>query len=67
MTKLVGCPRVNVVSIYGKMLRDGETISRGQSVGRPRLIKDRAGRRLARCAKQDRLRCVADMTAGSNA
>ncbi|GBL92835.1 hypothetical protein AVEN_4541-1 [Araneus ventricosus] len=46
--RLVGCSRSAVVSIHTKWINDGDTSSRGQGVGRPRVIKGKGRRRLSR-------------------
>ncbi|GBM92151.1 hypothetical protein AVEN_202722-1 [Araneus ventricosus] len=65
--RLVGCSRSAVVSIHAKWINDGDTISRRQGVGRPRVIKEKSRRRLSRLAKQNRLQIVAQLTAQYNA
>ncbi|GBM73263.1 hypothetical protein AVEN_158622-1 [Araneus ventricosus] len=44
--RLVGCSRSAVVSIYAKWINDGDTSSRRQGVGRPRVNKEKGRRRL---------------------
>ncbi|GBO06127.1 hypothetical protein AVEN_35207-1 [Araneus ventricosus] len=44
--RLVGCSRSAVVSIYAKWINDGDTSSRLQGVGRPRVIKEKGRPRL---------------------
>ncbi|GBM39865.1 Transposable element Tc1 transposase [Araneus ventricosus] len=46
--RLVGCSRSAVVSIHAKWINDGDTSSRCQGVGRPRVIKGKGRRRLSR-------------------
>ncbi|GBN56628.1 hypothetical protein AVEN_264037-1 [Araneus ventricosus] len=46
--RLVGCSRSAVVSIQEKWINDGDTSSRRQDVGRPRVIRERGRRRLSR-------------------
>ncbi|GBO35895.1 hypothetical protein AVEN_244097-1 [Araneus ventricosus] len=46
--RLVGCSRSAVVSIHAKWINDGDTSSRLQGVGRPRVIKEKGRRRLSR-------------------
>ncbi|GBM10851.1 hypothetical protein AVEN_42112-1 [Araneus ventricosus] len=55
--RLVGC----------KWINDGDTSSRRQDVGRPRVIKEKRRRRLSRLVKQNRLQTVAQLTAQYNA
>ncbi|GBL90823.1 hypothetical protein AVEN_215555-1 [Araneus ventricosus] len=63
--RLVGCSRSAVVSIHAKRINDGDTISRRQDVGRPRVIKEKGRRKLSK--KQNRLQTVAELTAQYNA
>ncbi|GBM57919.1 hypothetical protein AVEN_205994-1 [Araneus ventricosus] len=65
--RLVGCSRSAVVSIHAKWINDGDTSSRRQSVGRPRVIKEKGRRRLSRFVKQNRRQTVAQLTAQYNA
>ncbi|GBN71093.1 Transposable element Tc1 transposase [Araneus ventricosus] len=60
---LVGCSRSAVVSIHAKWINDGDTSSRRQGVGRPRVIKEKGRRRLSRLVKQNRRQTVAQLTA----
>lgn len=46
------------MSIHRKWLKDSETKNRRKVVGRPCLIKERGGQRLARSVQQDRPRSV---------
>ncbi|GBN96089.1 hypothetical protein AVEN_139060-1 [Araneus ventricosus] len=62
--RLVGS-RSAVVSIHAKWINDGDTSSRRQGVGRPRVIKEKGRRRLSRWAKQNQT--VAQLTAQYNA
>ncbi|GBN45983.1 hypothetical protein AVEN_103359-1 [Araneus ventricosus] len=39
--RLVGCSRSAFVTIYAKWINDGDTSSRRQGVGRPRVIQKR--------------------------
>ncbi|GBM23081.1 hypothetical protein AVEN_67049-1 [Araneus ventricosus] len=57
--RLVGCSRSAVVSIHAKWINDGDTSSRRQGVGRPRVIKEKGRRRLSRLVKQNRRQTVA--------
>ncbi|GBO01000.1 hypothetical protein AVEN_229395-1 [Araneus ventricosus] len=52
--RLVGCSRSAVVSFHAKRINDGDTSSRRQGVGRPRVIKEKGRRRLSRLVKQNR-------------
>ncbi|GBN00554.1 hypothetical protein AVEN_76604-1 [Araneus ventricosus] len=61
--RLVGCSRSVVVSIHAKWINDGDTSSRRQGVGSPRVIKDKGRRRLYRLVKQNRCQTVAQLTA----
>ncbi|GBN34478.1 Transposable element Tc1 transposase [Araneus ventricosus] len=45
--RLVGCSRYAAVSIHAKWINDGDTRSRRQGVGRPRVIKEKGRRRLS--------------------
>lgn len=65
--RLVGCSRSAVVSIHAKWINDGDTSSRRQGVGRPRVIKEKGRRRLSRLVKQNRRETVAQLTAQYNA
>ncbi|GBO45683.1 hypothetical protein AVEN_205740-1 [Araneus ventricosus] len=65
--RLVGCSRSAVVSIHAKWINDGDTSSRCQGVGRPRVIKGKRRRRLSRLEKQNRRQTVAQLTAQYNA
>ncbi|GBM73253.1 hypothetical protein AVEN_94694-1 [Araneus ventricosus] len=65
--RLVGCSRSAVVSIHAKWINDGDTSSRRQGVGRPRVIKKKGRRRLSRLVKQNWLQAVAQLTAQYNA
>ncbi|GBM65331.1 hypothetical protein AVEN_12097-1 [Araneus ventricosus] len=65
--RLVGCSRSAVVSIHAKWINDGDTSSRRQCVGRPRVIKETGRRRLSRLVKQNRRQIVAQLTAQHNA
>ncbi|GBN55214.1 hypothetical protein AVEN_246141-1 [Araneus ventricosus] len=65
--RLVGCSRSAVVSIHAKWINDGDTSSRRQGVGRPRVIKEKRRRRLSRLVKQNRRQTVAQLTAQYNA
>ncbi|GBN73839.1 hypothetical protein AVEN_10650-1 [Araneus ventricosus] len=65
--RLVGCLQSAVVSIHAKWINDGDTSSRRQGVGRPRVIKGEGGRRLSRLVKQNRRQIVAQLTAQYNA
>ncbi|GBO10338.1 hypothetical protein AVEN_110192-1 [Araneus ventricosus] len=49
------------------MINDGDTSSRRQGVGRPRVIKEKGRRRLSRLVKQNRRQTVAQLTAQYNA
>ncbi|GBN16224.1 hypothetical protein AVEN_212581-1 [Araneus ventricosus] len=49
--RLVGCSRSAVVSIHAKWINDGDTSSRRQGVGRPRVIEEKGRRRLSRLVK----------------
>ncbi|GBL84506.1 hypothetical protein AVEN_117248-1 [Araneus ventricosus] len=66
IARLVGCSRSAVVSIHAKWINDGETSSRRQGVGRPRVIKEKGRRRLSRLVKQNRRQTVAQLTAQYN-
>ncbi|GBO01227.1 Transposable element Tc1 transposase [Araneus ventricosus] len=59
--------RSTVVSIHAKWINDGDTGSRRQGVGRPRVIKGKRRRRLSRLVKQNRRQTVAQLTAQYNA
>ncbi|GBN42356.1 hypothetical protein AVEN_32018-1 [Araneus ventricosus] len=52
--RLVGCSRSAVVSIHAKWINDGDTRSRREGVGRPRVNKEKGRRRLSRLVKQNR-------------
>ncbi|GBL75234.1 hypothetical protein AVEN_194466-1 [Araneus ventricosus] len=65
--RLVGCSRSAVMSIHAKWINDGDTSSRRQGVGRPRVIKEKRRRRLSRLVKQNRRQTVAQLTAQYNA
>ncbi|GBN96360.1 hypothetical protein AVEN_44547-1 [Araneus ventricosus] len=65
--RLVGCSRSAVVSIHAKWINEGDTSSRRQGVGRPRVIKEKGRRRLFRLVKQNRRQTVAQLTAQYNA
>ncbi|GBL74836.1 hypothetical protein AVEN_243685-1 [Araneus ventricosus] len=64
--RLVGCSRSAVVSIHAKWINDGDTSSRRQGVGRPRVIKEKGRRRLSRLVKQNWRQTVAHLTAQYN-
>ncbi|GBM95049.1 hypothetical protein AVEN_117610-1 [Araneus ventricosus] len=59
--RLIGCSRSAVVSIHAKWINDGDTSSRRQGVGRPRVIKEKGHRRLSRLVKQNRRQTVAHL------
>ncbi|GBN32509.1 hypothetical protein AVEN_42444-1 [Araneus ventricosus] len=61
--RVVGCSRSAIVSIHAKCINDGDTSSRRQGVGRPRVIKENGSRRLSRLVKQNRCQTVAQLTA----
>ncbi|GBM98948.1 Transposable element Tc1 transposase, partial [Araneus ventricosus] len=61
------CSRSAVVSIHTKWINDGDTSSRRQGVGRPRVIKEKGRRRLSCLIKQNRRQTVAQLTAQYNA
>ncbi|GBL78668.1 hypothetical protein AVEN_65240-1 [Araneus ventricosus] len=65
--RLVGCSRSAVVSIHAKWINDGDTSSRRQGVGPPRVMKEKGRRILSRLAKQNRRQTVAQLTAQYNA
>ncbi|GBN88135.1 hypothetical protein AVEN_63433-1 [Araneus ventricosus] len=65
--RLVRCSRSAVVTIHAKWINDGDTSSRRQGVGRPRVIKENVRRRLSRLVKQNRRQTVAQLTAQYNA
>ncbi|GBN89289.1 hypothetical protein AVEN_260437-1 [Araneus ventricosus] len=65
--RLVGCSRSTVVSIHAKLINDGDTSSRRQSVGHPRVIKEKRCRRLSRFVKQTRRPTVTQLAAQYNA
>ncbi|GBO24076.1 hypothetical protein AVEN_160407-1 [Araneus ventricosus] len=65
--RMVGCSRSAVVSIHAKWINDGDTSSRLQGVGRPRVSKEKGRRRLSRLVKQNRRQTVAQLTAQYNA
>ncbi|GBM71957.1 Transposable element Tc1 transposase [Araneus ventricosus] len=54
-------------SIHAKWINDGDTSSRRQGVGRPRVIKEKGRLRLYRLLKQNQLQTVAQLTAQYNA
>ncbi|GBM79782.1 hypothetical protein AVEN_267078-1 [Araneus ventricosus] len=61
--RLVGCSQPAVVTIHAKRINDGDTSSRRQGVGRPRVIKEKGRRRLSRLIKQNRRQTVVQLTA----
>ncbi|GBO05866.1 hypothetical protein AVEN_187006-1 [Araneus ventricosus] len=63
----VGCLQSAVVSIHAKWINDGDTSSRRQGIGRPRVIKEKGRRRLSRLVKQNQRQTVAQQTAQYNA
>ncbi|GBN21277.1 hypothetical protein AVEN_29567-1 [Araneus ventricosus] len=65
--RLVGCSLSAVFSIHAKWINDGDTSSRLQGVGRPRVIKEKGRRRLSRLVKQNRRQTMAQLTAQYNA
>ncbi|GBN19316.1 Transposable element Tc1 transposase [Araneus ventricosus] len=68
--RLVGCSRSAVVSIHEKWINDGDTSSRRQGIGRPRIIKEKGCRfreKTSRLVKQNRRQTVAQLTAQYNA
>ncbi|GBN25451.1 Transposable element Tcb1 transposase [Araneus ventricosus] len=65
--RLVGCSLSALVSIHAKWINDGDTSSRRQGVGRPRVIKEKGRRRLPRLVKQNRRQTVVQLTAQYNA
>ncbi|GBM34483.1 hypothetical protein AVEN_106720-1 [Araneus ventricosus] len=65
--RVVGCSRSAVVRIHAKWINDGDTSSRRQGVGRPRVNKEKRRRRLSRLLKQNRRQTVAQLTAQYNA
>ncbi|GBM73492.1 hypothetical protein AVEN_6813-1 [Araneus ventricosus] len=65
--RLGGCSRSAVVSIHAKWINDGETSSRRQGVGRPRVIKEKRRRRLSLLVKQIRRQTVTQLRAQYNA
>ncbi|GBL92428.1 hypothetical protein AVEN_174713-1 [Araneus ventricosus] len=65
--RLVGCSRSAVVSIHAKWINDGDTSSRRQGIGRPRVMKEKGRRRLFRLVKQNRRQTVAQLAAQYNA
>ncbi|GBN35612.1 hypothetical protein AVEN_33865-1 [Araneus ventricosus] len=65
--RLIGCSRSAVVSIHANWINDGDTSSRRQGVGRPRVIKEKGHRRLPRLVKQNRRQAVVQLTAQYNA
>ncbi|GBM59333.1 hypothetical protein AVEN_207089-1 [Araneus ventricosus] len=65
--RLVGCSRFAVVCIHAKWINDGDTNSRRQGVGHPRVIKEKGRRRLSRLVKQNRRQTVAQLTVQYNA
>ncbi|GBL74166.1 Transposable element Tc1 transposase [Araneus ventricosus] len=67
IARLVGCSRSAVVSIHAKWINDGDTSSRRQGVGRPRVIKKKGRLSLSRLVKQNRRQTVAQLTAQYNA
>ncbi|GBN35814.1 hypothetical protein AVEN_66285-1 [Araneus ventricosus] len=56
--RLVACSRSAVAGIHAKWINDGDTSSRRQGVGRPRVIKEKGRRRLSRLIKQNRSKCL---------
>ncbi|GBM10097.1 hypothetical protein AVEN_92921-1 [Araneus ventricosus] len=67
IARLVGCSRSAVVSIHAKWINDGDTSSRRQGVGRPRVIKEKGRQKLPHLVMQNRSRTVAQLTAQYNA
>ncbi|GBM45917.1 hypothetical protein AVEN_211977-1 [Araneus ventricosus] len=65
--RLVGCSRSVVVSIHAKWINDGDTSSRRQGFGRPRVVKEKGCRRLSRLVKQNRRQTLAHLIAQYNA
>ncbi|GBO43710.1 hypothetical protein AVEN_198289-1 [Araneus ventricosus] len=65
--RLVGCSRSAVVSIRAKWINGGDTSSRRQGVGSPRVIKVKGRRRLSRLVKQNPRQTVAKLTVQYNA
>ncbi|GBN97391.1 hypothetical protein AVEN_144260-1 [Araneus ventricosus] len=65
--RLVGCSRSAIFSIHAKWINDGDTSSRRQGVGLPRIIKEKGRRRLSCLVKQNRRQTVAQLTAQYNA
>ncbi|GBN01329.1 hypothetical protein AVEN_24147-1 [Araneus ventricosus] len=65
--RLEGCSRSAVVSTHAKWINEGDTSSRRQGVGRPRVIKEKGRWRLSRLVKQNRRQTVAQLTAHYNA
>ncbi|GBO10926.1 hypothetical protein AVEN_240179-1 [Araneus ventricosus] len=65
--RMVGCSRSAVVSIHAKWINDGDTSSKRQGVGHPRVIKEKGRRRLSRLVKQNRRQTVGQLTAQYNA
>ncbi|GBN30776.1 hypothetical protein AVEN_173526-1 [Araneus ventricosus] len=61
--RLVDCSRSAIVSIHAKWIYDGDTGSRRQGVGRPRVIKEKGRRRLSRLVKQNWRQTVAQLRA----
>ncbi|GBN23094.1 hypothetical protein AVEN_69295-1 [Araneus ventricosus] len=64
--RLISCSRSAIVSIHAKWINDGDTNSRRQGVGRPRVIKEKGRRRLSRLVKQNRRQRVAQLTTQYN-
>ncbi|GBN42102.1 hypothetical protein AVEN_209180-1 [Araneus ventricosus] len=65
--RLIGCSRSAVVSIHAKWINDGDTSSRHQGFGRPRVIKEKGRQRLSSLIKQNLRQTVALLTAQYNA
>ncbi|GBM10903.1 hypothetical protein AVEN_42151-1 [Araneus ventricosus] len=63
----VDCSRSALFSIHAKWINDGDTSSRRQGVGRPRVIEEKGRRSLFRLVKQNRRQTVAYLTAPYNA
>ncbi|GBO03718.1 hypothetical protein AVEN_253217-1 [Araneus ventricosus] len=61
------CSRSAFVRIHAKWINDGDTSSRCQGVGRPRVVEEKERRRLSRLVKQNRRQTVAQLTAQYNA
>ncbi|GBO39371.1 hypothetical protein AVEN_83600-1 [Araneus ventricosus] len=53
-------------NIHAKWINDGDTSSRSQGVGRPRVIKEKGCRRLSRLVKQNPRQTMAQMPAQYN-